>query len=147
MARYGPARLGQARLGTAWQGQVRFLADDLSTEGFGPLCWVLRNPDVAWKGEVGQCVAGLGLVWYGAAQCGNRCRRQHWGLRLPLLLSLESRCGAAKLGTAQRGWARPGVDRRVKDCRRQYGGFALPTVLSGTGMARLIVARRAWVRP
>ena len=32
-----------------------------------------------------------------------------------------------------------GVERRVvasygKGCRRQYGGFALPTVLSGTGV-------------
>jgi hypothetical protein len=83
-------------LGAAWSGQSGLdgeagavTADDLSTEGFGPLCWVLRNPDVAgWRG-VG--MARLGRVLVSAGVAGNRCRRQHWGLRLPLLLSLESR--------------------------------------------------------
>jgi len=33
-----------------------------------------------------------------------------------------------------------------KDCRRQYGGFALPTVLSGTGVVWSGQQRPAWVR-
>lgn len=46
-------------LNGVWQGWLT--ADDLSTEGFGPLCWVLRNPDVA----------RLGLVWIGTAGRGR----------------------------------------------------------------------------
>jgi hypothetical protein len=47
------------RLYTLWQGLMRtgeVTADDLSTEGFGPLCWVLWNLDVEWRGN-----ARLGL--------------------------------------------------------------------------------------
>ena len=46
------------------------MSGDLSTEGLGPLCWVLRNPDVAdfgrhrsgwmWRGWVGSSAAGYG---------------------------------------------------------------------------------------
>ena len=78
-----------------------------------------------------------GEVVLGMVRCGNRCRRQHWGLRLPLLLSLESRCGTAWSGRVSYGEVKSdelgsGI---VKGCRQQYGGFALPTVLSGTGLA------------
>jgi len=31
------------------------------------------------------------------------CRRQHWGLRLPLLLSMEGSCGMARYGWDGRG--------------------------------------------
>ena len=56
VAGHGPAGLGAMRqilagLGRFWFGRV--IADDLSTEGFGPLCWVLRNSDAAL-----QCRAG-----------------------------------------------------------------------------------------
>ena len=40
-------------------------ADNLSTEGFGPLCWVLRNSDLAQHG-----MARTGAVWHGPAQHG-----------------------------------------------------------------------------
>jgi hypothetical protein len=46
--------------GGVWQGMVT--ADDLSTEGFGPLCWVLWNPDKAVCGSVERGVAGQGHV-------------------------------------------------------------------------------------
>ena len=131
-----------------------------------------------WLGSVCFGTQRLGAVDHGSAQCGNRCRRQHWGLRLPLLLSLEgrlgsastglirwgrsrqcparqklqtaarsffggslllsleSRCGPAWHGQIRHGWACCGAAGCNKDCRRQYGGFSLPTVLSGTGMVR-----------
>ena len=62
----GQVQLGQARRGIMRQDAVT--ADDLSTEGFGPLCWVPRNPDVAWKSPVDQGVAVLGRVRHGAAR-------------------------------------------------------------------------------
>ena len=37
-------------------------ADDLSTEGFGPLCWVLRNPDETRLGKARHGVVRRGLV-------------------------------------------------------------------------------------
>lgn len=46
------------------------MADDLSTEGFGPLCWVLRNPDVVRLGFVGLGSVGLGREWRGATRLG-----------------------------------------------------------------------------
>jgi hypothetical protein len=49
-----------------------------------------------------------GEVVLGMVRCGNRCRRQHWGLRLPLLLSLESRYGKLHHGVEWPGWVRCG---------------------------------------
>lgn len=111
---------------------------DLSTEGFGPLCWVLKNPDAARPVTARIGAARRGWDWPVELWHGNRCRRQHWELRLPLLLSSESRCGTAWSGRVSYGEVKsdelgPGI---VKGCRQQYGGFALPTVLSGTGVVR-----------
>jgi hypothetical protein len=49
---------------------------------------------------------------------------------------MSQRSGAARCGEVRHGEV-SGQVRIVqgKDCRRQYGGFALPTVLSGTGLA------------
>ena len=181
-------RLGLVRYAWVWpiaalQGQA-----DLSTEGFGSLCWVLRNSDLAESVRVRLGAVRRGWVWSGEAWHGNRCRRQHWGLWLPLLLSLEGRLGSASIGlirwgrsrqcparqklqTAARsffggslllsfesrcapawhglirhGWVCCGAAACNKDCRRQYGGFALPTVLSGTGMVWSGQQRPARVR-
>ena len=111
-------------------------ADDLSTEGFGPLCWVLRNPDLSQHG-----MARTGAVWHGPAQhgmvtaadgstggFGSHCCSL-W--RVDEVWPVGVRRGYAGLGTASTGTV-----RHIKDCRRQYGGFSLPTVLSGTGMVR-----------
>lgn len=48
------------------------------------------------------------------------------------------------MGSLSRCLARPGLARLGKGCRRQYGGFALPTVLSGTGMAG---SSKEWLGP
>jgi hypothetical protein len=45
----------RARLGVV-------IADDLSTEGYGPLCWVLRNSDAAVCGLAERGVVGQGHV-------------------------------------------------------------------------------------
>jgi hypothetical protein len=90
-----------------------------------------------WTGKAGPGKAGLSKAGHGEAWQG--LRQQHWELRLPLLLSLRAdkvqhvgeRRGQARLGRARSGEARPS-----KDCRQQYGGSGLPTVLSGTGMVR-----------
>ena len=51
--RSGPVVSGMARFSV-----VRPTADDLSTEGFGPPCWVLRNSDLARIGAVRSGLAG-----------------------------------------------------------------------------------------
>ena len=96
----GAARSGVVSFGLIWR--VGVTADDLSTEGFGPLCWVLRNPDSAERASAGFALARCGSARHGSVRRGNRCRRQHWGLRLPLLLSLESRYGGIRYGMAGR---------------------------------------------
>ena len=148
------SRCGATGRGVVWTGEVwpsavrcgEATADDLSTEGFGPLCWVLRNPDAVWPGADGSGRSRKGGAWLGEMRQGNRCRRQHWGLRLPLLLSLRVgvvRSGLIDSGVVDRGLAYSGED---EDCRRQYGGFSLPTVLSGTGMVWSGQQRPARVR-
>lgn len=79
---------------------------------------------------------GLGVARQGGLQQG--LRKQHWGLRLPLLLS--KRADLARTGRSGFNGAWHGVAGLGKDCRRQYGGFALPTVLSGAGKVRLGMA-------
>ena len=53
--------------GGVWPGGVGLLADDLSAEGFGPLRWVLRNPDAVWSGKVRLGKAWWAKFWHGAA--------------------------------------------------------------------------------
>ena len=57
----GAVMRGCARQGAHWRGLAT--ADDLSTEPFGALCWVLRNPDAAWQFRI-----GFGVVHLGCAQ-------------------------------------------------------------------------------
>jgi hypothetical protein len=59
----GQAQRCQARLGMAKRGAVR--ADDLSTGGFGLLCWVLLNPATARHVATGLGQLRLGMTWHG----------------------------------------------------------------------------------
>jgi len=94
-------RFGAVRRGPVWRVRVRparvgssaAIADDLSVEPFGALRWVLWNPDGVVLGR-----AGLGGAAYGGVGSVTGCRRQHWGLRLPLLLSLEGSYGRIRQG-------------------------------------------------
>lgn len=80
--RRDPVVSGMMRLHVA-----RSIADDLSAEGFGPLRWVLWNPDLA--GTARQCRAEFGAASFGRAGNGKDCRRQYGGLRPSLLFSRE----------------------------------------------------------
>jgi hypothetical protein len=62
----GAARPGVVSLGLIWR--VGVTADDLSTEGFGPLCWVLWNPDKTRLGKARPGVVSRGLVRLGVAR-------------------------------------------------------------------------------
>ena len=64
-SRRGKARRIVAWRGGVWPGGVGLLADDLSAEGFGPLRWVLRNPDKVANGLVGWDLERSGEVRYG----------------------------------------------------------------------------------
>lgn len=90
------------------------------------------------SGAAGRGSARRGEAWSGRLWQG--LRKQHWGLRLPLLLSSESRFGRYRPASEWQGWERSSAAGYGKDCRRQYGGFALPTVLSGAGRVRLGMA-------
>jgi hypothetical protein len=114
-SRCGKPRFGALRSFLVWCGCLWLPLVDLSAEGFGPLRWVLWNPDLAGQGRLrcGQDRSNRfrrGRFSKGGAWLGNRCRRQHWGLRLPLLLSL--RVDMARPGTAWRGKAWLGMARR-----------------------------------
>lgn len=85
----GKAGSGKAWRGEAWQGTAR--ATDGGTEGFGLPC----HPHKGGQGAAWQGPARHGWVRKGGAGRGMGCRQQHWGLRLLLLLSLESRYGTA----------------------------------------------------
>lgn len=112
-ARRGRVGCGAAGLSLAMSGQAR--ADDLSTEPFGALCWVLRNPDAARPGQERRGVARRGAAGRGMAR--QQLRQQRWELRLPPLLSLRAdmarqgpvRHGEAWRGAARHGMARPGT--------------------------------------
>jgi hypothetical protein len=75
----GNARSGLARRGRAWRGEIwrgedgygQATADDLSTEPFGALCWVLLNPVLAWRAEAWCSGAGHGAARHGRAGQGN----------------------------------------------------------------------------
>ena len=86
----GCDRVGSVQMRSGRLTCAAVKADDLSAEGFGPLRWVLRNPDLGRRGAIRFGRLGLGAACQGLVWQGNRCRRQHWGLRLPLLLSLRA---------------------------------------------------------
>lgn len=54
------------------RGWLRLLADDLSAEGFGPLRWVLRNPDKVANGLARWDLERSGEVRYGLIWQGLR---------------------------------------------------------------------------
>ena len=114
-------------------------ADDLSAEGFGSLRWVLWNPDEDWSVLAGSGVFWARLGWIGSvrARRGNAADGSTGGFG-SLCCSLW-RVDVAWRGTMGRqrpGRQRSGLAGFGKDCRRQYGGSALPTVLLGTGLVR-----------
>ena len=94
---------GVARLGLARHGMAR--VTDGGTEGFGLPC----HSHTGGRGAAGPGAAKRGGAGQGRARRGKGCRRQHWGLRLPLLLSLEGRSGEARPGEVGYGLARRGT--------------------------------------
>jgi hypothetical protein len=100
------ASRGSARRGVAWQRAVRSgraRATDGGTEGFGSPCHPHKGGlGSAQRGGARFGLAKLGAPGSGMAWLGMGCRRQHWGLRLPLLLSSEGRRGRTRQGRTRR---------------------------------------------
>jgi hypothetical protein len=76
----GAARRGTVGLGAvdpSWSGFGRVRADDLSTEPFGALCWVLWNPVMAGRGLARHVLPRCGDARHGLARHGltNSARR------------------------------------------------------------------------
>ena len=80
---------------------------------------------------------GLAAVGQGGVRCGNSCDSSTGGLG-SLCCSQREQIwlGWVGLGLGAAGPNGAWLDwvEFCKDCRRQYGGSGLPTVLSGTGM-------------
>ena len=94
------------RSGEVRQGLVRLLADDLSAEGFGPLRWVLRNPDAVWSGKVRLGKAWWAKFWHGAAWVADGSTEA----QVSLLLSQEQLWqDLVRHGRAWTGWLRFGM--------------------------------------
>lgn len=127
----GAAGRGSVWCGLAGQGPVeqgRARVTDGGTEGFGLPCHSHKGGcGTAVRGGARRGVARCGRARQGTARSGRGCRRQHWGLRLPLLLSLEGRSGTAWRGVAGPDRAMHGQTRR--DTARaddlSTGGFGL----------------------
>lgn len=101
MAGRGPAMRGLT-------GQVTAIAADGSTEGASPLCCSLWRVVKVRNGSAGQSSVRQGKTRTGPARCDvtwsvHRCRRQHWGLQAPLLLSTEGSQGPVRFGGAGKG--------------------------------------------
>ena len=77
------------------------IAADSSTEGESLPCCSLRRVDSAWWFVERPGTVGLSVACFSKARLGNSCRRQHRGLRLPLLLSTGS--GQGTVGKAKAG--------------------------------------------
>lgn len=106
-----PVREGTSVQGRAGQGAVRSglaKADDLSTEPFGALCWVLWNPVLARHGAVGPGKAGWSVVRQGTAELGGARQGLQTAARSfyggSLLLSM--RAVEAGPGLIRHGWLR-----------------------------------------
>jgi hypothetical protein len=99
--RCGMVRRGAVGSGTAGQ-QLQTAAQELSGSS---VALKRLGQGLAWRGEAGP----------GKAMQGDSCRRQHRGLRLPLLLSLEGGRGGVRQGRVRRVWVRSG-----NSCRRQH---------------------------
>ena len=103
-------RVDKVKQGGAWpgevvQGRVRYgmlIVADSSTE-------LRKRLPAALYGEW----LRFGRTWTGKLKCdkvrrGNCCRRQHWGLQAPLLLSFGSRYGGACLSQVRQSKVRRG---------------------------------------
>jgi len=95
-ARLGMARLGRPRSGAAWAAMA-------ARRAYGPSL----PPSLVDKARRGPACSGR--AGRDRVRLGKGCRQQHWGLRLPVLLSLEGRYGEARRGTASRGMVSPGL--------------------------------------
>ena len=132
---HGRAGLGGARRGVAWVAIAARRAYGLSL----PLSLAV----LARRGMARSGVAMLSEARCGLAEFGKGCRQQHWGLRLPLLLSTEGRSAAARLGWARhgeawRGSARHGAPRQGLQtaARSFFGGSRLFSLKGRRGRAR-----------
>jgi len=83
-------RVALARTGRPWRGEDGYVqvrpgdlrsglvwADDLSTEPFGALCWVLWNPVTAGHGPAQRVSAWRAGAAHGELRCGKGCRQQY----------------------------------------------------------------------
>jgi hypothetical protein len=116
-------RCDKVRPGGVWCGLVgwsKVTVADGSTENLGSPCCSLRRVDAVRFGRASQ--GGIRHVLAGQGYSG---RRQHRGLMLPLLLSLEGGRGRRWHGKVRRGKV-----RRGKSCRRQHGGCKSSLLLS-----------------
>jgi hypothetical protein len=84
-------------------GRGWFTADDLSTEGLGPLCWVLWNPDVVRSRQV-RC-GGVAHGWVGPAPARQSLQTAALGASAPSAALFESSYGGVRYGMAERVWA------------------------------------------
>jgi hypothetical protein len=141
-SRVGLGRIGQvaAGLGKLWFGAARHGLRWQHGGLSGLPCrlhWWTRHGQ-ARHGTARHDVAGSD--WAGR---GMGCRQQHWGLRLPLLLSSEGRRGLVRTGLAWHGEAGLRKARRGKGCDGSTEGFrAFPAAfIGGHGMARHGMAR------
>jgi hypothetical protein len=108
--RRGAACCGTARHGSAGQSSAR--VTDGGTEGFGFPC----HPHKGGRGRSWHGTPQFGRARLGRPRRGKGCRKQHWGLRLPLLLSLEGRRARTRQGRTRRcgvgpDWAGLGAAR------------------------------------
>jgi hypothetical protein len=85
-------------------------------------------------GQLSSAQAGRGATRTGGAW--HQLRQQHWGLRLPLLLSLKSRCSMANFGMAKRSMVwQDGV---------RSGQAKLISALSPTGLSAGFLGIQMW---
>ena len=141
--RRGKARRGAARHGEARSGEAEHGSQTVARR-------VSAFPATLTRVDV----AGLGRAWLGRARSGRAgrgkgCRQQHWGLRLPLLLSLEGRRGwlrpgaeplaTARLGNAGLGMARQGLTISALGASASSAGFFGIQIWRGT-------VRQGWAR-
>jgi hypothetical protein len=136
----GRAWRGMVRLGAAWLGAA--WVTDGGTEGFGLPC----HPHKGGCGQVRRGMAGRRVAWRGTERPGKGCRQQHWGLRLPLLLSTEGRRGRTRQGRTRRcrvglDWAGLGAARAADSSTELLRRFPAALI---RGQTRHGAVRRGW---
>jgi hypothetical protein len=147
-SRCGMARLGAARCGSDYIvarpcGLARLSLTISALRASALSAGFYRNPDV-WRGDRDGQLRSNGAEWHAPAQHGKATAADGstggFGSHCCSLWRADVSWSRFRHGVV---WPAMGMvlvkDWRGpvqgKDCRRQYGGFSLPTVLSGTGMA------------